>query len=107
MEFSLPKRALFLCCLLPALSPAQYTDVINSNRPGRAVSAYAVGKNVVQAEVGLFYEQRDHAGLDYDSNAFGTDFALRYGLLLEQLEINLEGSFMAQDITYNTSGTEE
>jgi|SRR5690606_33020471 len=107
MDFSIPQRAFVLLSLLPALLQAQYTDVINSNRPGRAVSAYAIGKNVVQAEVGLFYEQQDHAEINYDSNIFGTDYALRYGLLFEQLEISLEGSFMGQKIRYEDLGTQE
>ena len=48
---------LFLC-IAPLSVTAQYTDVINSNRPGFSVSAYAVGKNVVQAELGLAFEQQ-------------------------------------------------
>ncbi|WP_108424627.1 transporter [Flagellimonas amoyensis] len=106
MDFSIAKRSIFFFALLPTLLSAQYTDVINSNRPGRAVSAYAVGKGVVQAEVGLFYEQQDNVDLNSDSNIFGTDYALRYGLLFEQLEINLEGSFMSQNITYPDFGIE-
>jgi len=85
----------------------QYTDVINSNRPGRAVSAYAVGKNVVQAEIGLLYEQQDHSILTTDSNIFGADFALRYGLLFEQLEIIYEGSFISQNVTFLGTGIED
>lgn len=100
MDLSMLKKCLFVLVLFPALLCAQYTDVINSNRPGRAVSAYAVGKNVAQVEVGLLYEQQDNADLNSDSNIFGTDFALRYGLLFEELEINLEGSFIKQNITY-------
>lgn len=107
MEFSIPRGSTVLSLLLPVLLHAQYTDVINSNRPGRAVSAYALGKNVVQAEVGLFYEQQDHAGLNYDSNIFGTDYAFRYGLLFEQLELNLEGTLVSQNISYADTGTEE
>lgn len=106
MDFSIFKKSIFLFAFLPALLSAQYTDVINSNRPGRAVSAYAVGKGVVQTEVGLFYEQQDNADLNSDSNIFGTDYAFRYGLLFEQLEINLEGSFMKQSITYPDFGIE-
>ena len=86
MDLSMPKKCLFVLVLFPALLCAQYTDVINSNRPGRAVSAYAVGKNVAQVEVGLLYEQQDNADLNSDSNIFGTDYALRYGLLFEELE---------------------
>lgn len=106
MDLSIIKKSFFLFILLPTLLSAQYTDVINSNRPGRAVSAYSVGKNVVQAEVGLLYEQQDNADLNSDSNIFGTDYAFRYGLLFEQLEINVEGSFIKQNITYPDFGIE-
>ena len=86
--------------LITGLAFGQYTEVINSNRPGLAISAYAVGKSVVQAEFGLFYEQRNHSDLSWDSNIFGTDLALRYGLLLENLEIKWEGRYQRQDIDY-------
>ncbi len=106
MDFSIAKRSIFFFVLLPTLLSAQYTDVINSNRPGRAVSAYSVGKNVVQAEVGLLYEQQDNADLNSDSNIFGTDYAFRYGLFFEELEVILEGSFITQNITYLDFGIE-
>lgn len=86
---------------------SQYTDVINSNRPGLSVSAYAVGKNVLQAEMGLFYEQSDHSLLNTQSNIWGTDVSLRYGLLLEALEINYEGTFQNQKTEFSNSGTYE
>ncbi|WP_222984058.1 transporter [Flagellimonas meishanensis] len=101
MDFSLVRKTLFAFVMVPMALSAQYTDVINSNRPGRAVSAYAVGKNVVQAEVGLFYEQQDDADLNFDSNIFGTDIALRYGLFFEQLELVYEGSFITQSIDFS------
>ena len=100
------KKSLFLL-LFPLFLSAQYTDVINSNRPGRAVSAYAVGKNVVQAEMGLLYEQQDDASLLTDSNILGIDFAFRYGLLFEQLEIIWEGSYITQNITFTDLGTND
>jgi hypothetical protein len=100
-------KTLFALCFVPFFAHAQYTDVINSNRPGRAVSAYAVGKNVVQAEVGLVYEQQDNASLNSDSNIFGADFSIRYGLLFETLEINYEGTFINQNITFTDLGTDE
>ncbi len=79
----------------------QYTDVINSNRPGLSVSAYAVGKNVVQMEMGVFYEQQDHGPLNTQSDIWGSDISLRYGLLFETLELNYEGTFQNQDILFN------
>lgn len=90
----------------PFLGVAQYTDVINSNRPGLAVSAYAVGKNVLQAEMGLGYEQRDHSLLNTQSSLWGPELSIRYGLFFEQLEINYEGSYQFQHVKYlNTGGT--
>ena len=92
---------------IPFLGLSQYTDVINSNRPGLSVSAYAIGKNVLQLETGLFYEQQDHSLLNTQSNIWGTDISLRYGLLFEQLEINWEGTFQNQDITFTDFGTSD
>ena len=92
---------------LPFLGVSQYTDVINSNRPGQSVSAYAVGKNVIQAEGGFSYEQRDHNKLLTESNLFGIDLSLRYGLLFESLEINYEGVFNSQNINYTQTGIED
>jgi len=94
------KRILFFSLALVTLGHAQYTDVINSNRPGVSVSAYAVGKNVVQAEFGMLYEQRDHVLFNNQSNILGADLSARYGLLFENLEINYEGTFICQSLTF-------
>ncbi|WP_350288676.1 transporter [uncultured Croceitalea sp.] len=101
------QKKVFLLLLLPFLASAQYTDVINSNRPGVSVSAYAVGKNVVQAEFGLLYEMQDHSDINSDSKIFGGDISLRYGLLLEKLELNYEGTYINQNITFNNLNLEE
>lgn len=93
--------------LVPFVVASQYTDVINSNRPGIAVSAYAVGKNVVQAETGFLYERRDHSILNTNSSAFGGELALRYGLLLEQLEIIYEGTYLSENRTFENFNLEE
>ena len=102
------KHFLFIITIaLPLVTFGQYTDVINSNRPGLSVSAYAVGKNVIQIEAGLFYEQSDHTLLNNESDIWGTDISLRYGLLFEQLELNYEGTFQNQHITFLTSNFSE
>ncbi|WP_400073421.1 transporter [Zobellia russellii] len=101
------KFLLTLLFTLPMVATAQYTDVINSNRPGMSVSAYAVGRNVLQLEAGILYEQRDHTLLDTKSNIWGSDISLRYGLLFEQLEINYEGTYVNQNITYNSLNVSE
>lgn len=83
---------------------SQYTDVINSNRPGLSVSAYAVGKNVLQLEMGFGFEQSDHTLLNTQSNIWGSDISLRYGLLFEELEINWEATFQNEAKTFVNSG---
>jgi hypothetical protein len=101
------KKNVFFLFVLPFICTAQYTDVINSNRPGVSVSAYAVGKNVVQAEIGFLYEMQDHSDINFDSEIFGGDISLRYGLLLEKLELNYEGTYINQNITFNNLNLEE
>ncbi len=65
---------------------AQYTDVINSNRPGKSMSAFSVGKTVIQAELGVYGVNEKHKYLEYQTKGIGTDLSLRYGAFLEQLE---------------------
>lgn len=103
-----PLFGLFLAAILcSAWGNAQYTDVINSNRPGESISAFAVGTGVIQLESGLFYEKRNHSLLDTDSGIFGLGVSLRYGLLFEPLELFYEGIYQNQNITYNSSGLED
>ncbi len=73
---------------------SQYTDVINSNRPGVSRSAFSVGTKVAQFEVGpyILKEERTPA-TSYKISGFGVDFAARYGLLFEELELNIEGNY--------------
>ncbi|MNK79096.1 hypothetical protein D3C87_987540 [compost metagenome] len=82
---------------IPQLFFAQYTDVINSNRPGESMSAYAVGKSVIQAELGVYGIKEKHDLLDYDASGFGTDLTLRYGAFLEQLEFIVDLQYQAEN----------
>ncbi|WP_425489136.1 transporter [Arenibacter arenosicollis] len=102
----LMKMLFFGIFTIPLVGFSQYTDVINSNRPGLSVSAYAIGTNVLQAEFGVAYEQQDHTRLATESNIFGADLSLRYGILFETLELNYEGTFDNQNKTYINTGVE-
>ena len=77
---------------------AQYTETINSNRPGQSQGAYAVGTNVIQLETGPYFGNENHTGLGTDTDLWGVDYQLRYGLLFERLELNLTGAFESQNI---------
>ncbi|MDX1362953.1 transporter [Arenibacter latericius] len=92
--------------LIPFCGFSQYTEIINSNRPGLSVSAYALGSNVLQAELGVGYELRDHSKLATESELLSTDIALRYGLFFETLEISYEGTFDHQSLNYLNTGVE-
>ena len=92
---------------VPFIGISQYTDVINSNRPGQSVSAYAVGRNVLQAEFGISNEKQKHKLLETESNFMAADVSLRYGLLFETLEINLESRYLNENRDYINLGTSD
>lgn len=77
---------------------AQYTEIINSHRPGTSQGAFAVGYNVIQAEVGMAKGWEEHTLLKIETDAFTIDYTLRYGLLMERLEINFTGSYLSENI---------
>ncbi|NBC58302.1 MAG: transporter [Bacteroidetes bacterium] len=81
------------------LSTAQYTETINSNRPGASFGAYSVGTNVIQVEGGVGFGNDEHDLQRTNTDNFFIDYALRYGLILEELELILEGRFAFADET--------
>ncbi len=104
------KYLLFVLVLLSNTSLfAQYTEVINSNRPGLSKSAFSVGTNVLQFEVGPLYIKEERTPLPrYEVSGFGVDFSARYGLFFEELEINIEGNYQNDTRTiFSTFATED
>lgn len=84
---------------------AQYTEMINTNRPGGSQGAFSVGTNVLQLEAGLSYGKEKHELLKTETNAWAIDYSVRYGFWNERLEISLMGEFQANNITDNRSTT--
>lgn len=95
------KLRLFLIAILSFyFSSAQYTEIINSKRPGFSDSPYSVGTNVYQVETGVFYKkignylyQDNGVSTQYNSQSFGTDMLLRVGKFFERLEFDVDMSF--------------
>lgn len=83
---------------------AQYTDELNSNRPGNSQGAFSVGTNVLQFETGVSLGWEDHNLLQTETNAFVLDYAVRYGLFKEELEISLIGTFQSNNSERNLFG---
>ncbi|WP_034045413.1 transporter [Wocania ichthyoenteri] len=95
---------ILLLSLITTQVYSQYTDVINSNRPGVSRSAFSVGTNVAQFEIGpyIIKEKRTPATA-FEVSGFGVDFAARYGLLWEELELNIEGTYQNDTKAYTSN----
>lgn len=94
---------IFLIFCVSQFTYSQYTEVINSNRPGVSQSAFAVGPNVIQFEAGPYFIKEEHTPLKYEVSGYGVNFAARYGLLFEELELNLKGTYQNDTQTLNAS----
>lgn len=76
----------FICGSL--LANAQYTGVINSNRPGFSESPYSVGKGVYQLETGFFYEKSKIVPTFTIPESMGYSLFFRTSFFLDKLEFN-------------------
>ncbi len=88
---------LFLSMMWLHHSFAQYTQVINSKRPGFSESPFAVGSRVYQVEAGMFYQNSNEKNISALKNSLGTDLFLRTGLLSEKLECSLNFKYQKDD----------
>lgn len=93
--------SIFAFIMITNVNYGQHTDQINSNRPGVTMSAFAVGKSVIQVETGIYGIQENHALLAYDAKGFGADLTLRYGAFMERLEV--VANLQYQNTDYNTT----
>ncbi|NDI99160.1 transporter [Flavobacterium sp. LaA7.5] len=96
----------FIFLLSCPIINAQYTDQINSNRPGMSMSAFAVGKTIAQVETGVYGIMEEHSILNYETRGMGMDLALRYGAFMEELEFIAEMQYQIdqqEDALYTTN----
>ncbi|SRX56030.1 transporter [Aequorivita sp. CIP111184] len=95
---------LFLLCFITYLNAsAQYTEMINTNRPGGSQGAFSVGTNVLQVETGFSYGKEKHELLKTETNGLAIDYSIRYGFWKERLEVSLMGEYQSNKITDNRS----
>lgn len=99
------KHSLFLllCFCIYLNGYSQYTEMINTNRPGGSQGAFSVGTNVLQFEAGFSYGKEKHDLLKTETNAFAVDYSVRYGFWKERLEVSLMGEFQSNSVTDNRS----
>ena len=103
----------FACTILAlcstALGYSQFTDVINSNRPGKSMAAFSVGQSVFQVEAGVFAIDEESKAYKQTGFGLGSEMSLRYGAFLEQLEFNLDlqyqySNYEMSNLKYKVSG---
>ena len=83
-----------LCLLLCFKGFSQYTETINSNRPGSSQGAFAVGKNVLQFEMGGKISQLSHKNLKNSTiNESQLNYTIRYGFFKNKLELIINGAY--------------
>ena len=95
---------LLFLATLPSFVMGQYTDVINTNKPGESFSAFSVGTNVLQIETGTNFLKEEHNLLNNKFVGYGLDFSFRYGFFKEELEFISFGTYQTDvffDYRYN------
>ena len=95
-------RCFVFLSLITFTANAQYTETINSNRPGTSHGAFAIGWNVLQVETGVSRYSLEHKNLNNSKiDGLNFNYLFRYGLLNDKLEVFLEGSVVTRDILDN------
>lgn len=87
----------------------QYTEVINSNRPGFSEAPYSLGTGVYQVESSLFYRKTENNSIFSRPRNIGLNMLVRAGLFSEKLEINVNFTAQQDQIVFNNifQSTEE
>lgn len=85
-KFSTLFFLLVFCCFCVN---AQYTEVINSNKPGFSESPYSVGQNVYQFESSIFYRKSAASPIFSNPESLGLKLHFRTSFFDERLEFNL------------------
>ena len=79
---------------------AQYTDVINSNKPGFSESPYSVGKGVYQFESNIFLRNTSISTTFSKPQSLGIDMLFRTSFFLDKLELNAQLTYQKDKIAF-------
>lgn len=79
---------------------AQYTEVINSNRPGFSESPYSVGTGVYQFESNFFYRETSIEPTFSLPQSYGADLLFRTSFLLQRLELNAQINYQRDKVAF-------
>jgi hypothetical protein len=91
----------FVCMILfTQFVLAQYTNVINSNRPGFSESPYSVGTGVYQLETSIFFRKTSIYPTFSRPESYGADFLFRTSFFQEKLELNLNFAYQNEQVSF-------
>ncbi|WP_392347940.1 transporter [uncultured Polaribacter sp.] len=79
---------------------AQYTDVINSNKPGFSESPYSVGRGVYQFESNIFLRNTAINPTFSKPQSLGIDLLFRTSFFLDKLELNAQLTYQKDKIAF-------
>ena len=95
------KKLLFIFALtFSVFINAQYTDVINSNKPGFSESPYSVGSGIYQFETNLFFRKANATPTFSNPEALGLNLFFRTSFFSEKLEVNFNSTFQNDKIAF-------
>ncbi len=101
------KRVLLLLLIFSyiQITNAQYTEIINSKRPGFSESPYSIGTGIFQFETGIFNRSNNDKTQLENPNTVGGELFFRYGQFLEKLEFNAKIAYQSDKLK-DPSGTD-
>jgi hypothetical protein len=79
---------------------SQYTEVINSNKPGFSESPYSVGTGVYQFESNIFFRDTYIQPTFSRPQSLGFDLLFRTSFFLEKLELNVQTSYQQDKVAF-------
>ena len=79
---------------------SQYTEVINSNKPGFSESPYSVGTGVYQFESNYFFRNTSIEPPFSRPQSSGFDLLFRTSFFLEKLELNAQVTYQKEKIAF-------
>jgi hypothetical protein len=98
MKNRIQQLSFFFSLFIFSTMYSQYTDVINSNKPGFSESPYSVGSGVYQFESDFFYKNTSTKPTFLKPHTFGVDLFFRTSFFLEKLEINTQLTYQRETI---------
>ena len=79
---------------------SQYTEIINTNKPGYSQGAFSVGKNILHLKMQLIFQETSTTIelIMRRGEQTGIEFSVRFGAFLEKLELNIDVNFQMEKI---------